>query len=57
MISVYTTYNKLLQMLNIMIIFPYMPRYLLDSFSKADGENSGVNLVWALNGYVISITG
>lgn len=44
-------------MLNIMIISPYMPRYLLDSFSKADGENSGVNLVWALNGYVISITG
>lgn len=38
------------------LIVPYMPHHLLDSFSKADGENSGVHLIWASNGYTISIT-
>lgn len=27
-------------------ISPHMSHYLLDSFWKADGESSGVNLIW-----------
>lgn len=33
-----------------------MPSCLLDSFTKADGENGGVNTSWALNGDIIPIT-
>lgn len=57
-ILIYTTYNYATVNAEYnVIIFPYITHYLLDSFSKADGESSGVNLIWAFNGYVISITG